>query len=83
MPRLHSYRPAVAGRLLLCTDGLWRHRPEADGLRAALARRRPASSEDAGLLEEARSLVELALAAGGPDNITALLIPVAPSVPAS
>jgi len=81
VPRLRSYRPAVAGRLLLCTDGMWRHRPEADGLRAALARRRPTSAEDEGLLGEARSLVELALAAGGPDNITALLIPVEPSVP--
>jgi serine/threonine protein phosphatase PrpC len=80
VPRLRGYRPAVAGRLLLCTDGLWRHRPDADGLRAALAGGRPTSPEDAGLAQ-ARSLVELARAAGGPDNITALLIPVAPSVP--
>ncbi|MGQ4385257.1 hypothetical protein [Streptomyces sp. SAS_270] len=71
----------MAGRMLLCTDGLWRHRPEADGLRAVLARRRPALSGSGGLLEEARSLVELALGAGGPDNVTALLIPVAPSAP--
>jgi serine/threonine protein phosphatase PrpC len=82
-PRLRSFRPAVPGRLLLCTDGLWRHLADAEALRAALAPRRSAAPAAGGLLEDARSLVAYALRAGGPDNITALLIPVAARVPAA
>ncbi|MEU0374198.1 protein phosphatase 2C domain-containing protein [Streptomyces sp. NPDC006283] len=80
-PRIRSYRPQVPGRLLLCTDGLWRHVPDADGLRAVLARRPHTTPVDNSLVDEARSLIGHALAAGGHDNITALLIPVAPGVP--
>ncbi|MEU2431750.1 protein phosphatase 2C domain-containing protein [Streptomyces sp. NPDC007861] len=74
VPRVRSYRPAVPGRLLLCTDGLWRYLPGAGGLRAALVRRRGVASGGGGLLEEAGALVGHALDAGGHDNITALLI---------
>ncbi|MEV8097232.1 PP2C family protein-serine/threonine phosphatase [Kitasatospora sp. NPDC085879] len=73
-PRTRSYRPAVPGRLLLCTDGLWRHLPSADALRATAGRA-------ADPLGAARTLVDHALAAGGQDNITALLLPVAAAVP--
>jgi serine/threonine protein phosphatase PrpC len=78
-PRIRSYRPPGPGRLLLCTDGLWRYLSHADALRAALASR--ATPAAGGLLEDARSLVRYALDAGGHDNITALLIPVTASVP--
>lgn len=78
VPRIRSYRPSVPGRLLLCTDGLWRCLPDADGLRSMLTHPRPRSRS---LLEDARSLVGYALDAGGQDNITALLIPVTASVP--
>ncbi|WP_219467534.1 PP2C family protein-serine/threonine phosphatase [Nonomuraea rhizosphaerae] len=66
--RVRSYRPRGPGRLLLCTDGLWRYLPDADGLSLHCG--------GGGLLEGARSLVGHALDAGGHDNITALLIPV-------
>ncbi|OKJ95100.1 hypothetical protein AMK26_31385 [Streptomyces sp. CB03234] len=75
-PRLRSLRPSVPGRLLLCTDGLWRYLPDADALRDALARHRPPGP--GGLPAQARSLVTYALHAGGHDNVTALLIPVRP-----
>ncbi|BCJ68909.1 hypothetical protein GCM10009779_13040 [Polymorphospora rubra] len=70
-PTIRSFRPSGPGRLLLCTDGLSRYLPTADELRAALDRRR----SDNNLLEEARSLVDHALQAGGHDNVTAILIP--------
>jgi PPM family protein phosphatase len=75
-PRIRSYRPPTPGRLLLCTDGLWRYLPDAESLRARLAGRARTSSLGGGLVEEARSLVSYALHAGGRDNVTALLIPV-------
>lgn len=76
-PHVRSYRPSVPGRLLLCTDGLWRYLPGAEALRSALPhRRRGAQSRGDGLIEDARSLVDFALDAGGHDNVTALLIPV-------
>ncbi|MEU0951423.1 protein phosphatase 2C domain-containing protein [Streptomyces niveus] len=71
---VRSYRPPGPGRLLLCTDGLTRHLPEAEGLRAVLARRRPSTPSDHSLLEDARVLIGYAMNAGGQDNITALLI---------
>ncbi|MFJ3924465.1 PP2C family protein-serine/threonine phosphatase [Streptomyces sp. NPDC090022] len=73
---LRSHRPSGPGRLLLCTDGLWRHLPDPASLRSALGHRRPAD-----LLADARTLVGHALGAGGEDNITALLLPVAPDRP--
>ncbi|TJZ58750.1 protein serine/threonine phosphatase 2C family protein [Streptomyces piniterrae] len=82
-PRIRSYRPARSGRLLLCTDGLSRYLPEADGLRDMISRHRRAASAGGDLLDEARSLVGYALDAGGHDNITALLIPVSGGVPTS
>ncbi|MGW1884651.1 PP2C family protein-serine/threonine phosphatase [Streptomyces sp. NPDC001970] len=80
-PRIRSYRPPGPGRLMLCTDGLWRCLPDPDALRGMLVRRRRAPAGGVGLLEDARTLVDHALDAGGHDNITALLIPVTPATP--
>ncbi|MCP2359856.1 serine/threonine protein phosphatase PrpC [Nonomuraea thailandensis] len=93
-PRIRSYRPSTPGLLLLCTDGLWRHFPDASALRdqaraGALRGRAPAGSGRApgddlpgragsGAPGAARALVDHALAAGGQDNITALLLPAGP-----
>ncbi|MEU4094275.1 protein phosphatase 2C domain-containing protein [Streptomyces sp. NPDC026673] len=79
-PRVRSSRPSVAGRILLCTDGLWRCFPGPGALRDLPA---PAQAAGAGsgLLDRARSLVGYALDAGGHDNITALLLPVAAEGP--
>ncbi|MFG2820477.1 PP2C family protein-serine/threonine phosphatase [Kitasatospora sp. NPDC048365] len=76
-PAVASLRPSVPGRLLLCTDGLWRHLPHPDDLRATLPRDRAADQ-----LAAARGLVGRALAAGGEDNITALLLTVPAGRPA-
>lgn len=72
--RVRSYRPPGAGRLLLCTDGLTSHLPEAEALRAVLTWPRHSTPADHTLLEEARALVRYAMDAGGQDNITALLV---------
>lgn len=68
-PHLRSFRPSTPGLLLLCTDGLWRHFPTATALRDRTRTRG---------LDAARALVDHALAAGGQDNITALLLPAGP-----
>jgi serine/threonine protein phosphatase PrpC len=69
-PRLTALRPPGAGRLLLCTDGLWNYVADAaelgeliDGLAAGAA---PAAV--------ARALTDVALERGGRDNITVAVI---------
>ncbi|OOC55076.1 MULTISPECIES: PP2C family protein-serine/threonine phosphatase [Nocardiopsis] len=74
--RGRSYRPSGPGRLLLCTDGLWRYLSLAEELRAAIPLHKSDPGSDGGLLSDARSLVRHALDAGGHDNVTVLLIPV-------
>jgi serine/threonine protein phosphatase PrpC len=53
--------------VLVCSDGLFRYRPDPAELAAAT----PAGTP----LEVARALVELALAAGGEDNISVAVLP--------
>jgi serine/threonine protein phosphatase PrpC len=74
VPHIRSYRPPCPGRLLLCTDGLWRHLPHVEELSAIARRPRP---DGEGPLAQARALVAYALEAGGHDNITVLVVPVA------
>ncbi|MFI6085537.1 PP2C family protein-serine/threonine phosphatase [Streptomyces sp. NPDC051217] len=76
--QVRSYRPRGPGRLLLCTDGLTRHLPDADAPRAVLARHRRSTPAYLSLLEDARALIGYAMDAGGQDNITALLIHTVP-----
>ena len=64
-------RVTVPGMLLLCSDGLWNHLPEAEELAALV------SGRDA--LDDASALVAAALAAGGSDKVTVALMPVAPA----
>ncbi|MEU8527698.1 MULTISPECIES: PP2C family protein-serine/threonine phosphatase [Streptomyces] len=77
LPRIRSLRTAVPGRLLLCTDGLWRHLPDLAALRARL---RPGGGEP---LADARALVAHALGLGGADNITAVVLSVPAAEPAA
>ncbi|MET8000197.1 PP2C family protein-serine/threonine phosphatase [Nonomuraea glycinis] len=74
-PRVRSFRPPGAGRLLLCTDGLSRYLPDAESLRAVLRRHTRSAAPGDAQVAAARALVGHALAAGGQDNVTALLIP--------
>jgi serine/threonine protein phosphatase PrpC len=76
-PHVLRFEPPGPGALLLCSDGLWNYQPEAAGL-AELAL--PAALTDP--LGAARTLVSFALAAGGTDNVTAVLAPIPPAEPA-
>jgi serine/threonine protein phosphatase PrpC len=71
-PQAHIVRfePSGPGVVLICSDGLWNYRPDAEGL-AKLAL--PAALTDP--LGAASALLAFALEAGGMDNITAVLAP--------
>jgi serine/threonine protein phosphatase PrpC len=74
-PRVNVLRPGRAGRLVLCTDGLWNYAPtpaELGGLVEAL----PDGASPAAI---ARALVETAIARGGHDNITVAVVDIGPS----
>ena len=68
-PHVATFQPPAPGVLLLCTDGLWNHQPEADGL-ARLAQAK--SSSD--LPGATTDLLAFAVEAGGHDNVTVVLI---------
>jgi len=67
-----TFRPHGTGRLVLCSDGLWGWLPSPDEL-ARLVGSPPLEPD---LLAQARRLVALALAAGGHDDITVVLVDV-------
>jgi serine/threonine protein phosphatase PrpC len=71
-PEAHVTRfsPAGPGVVLVCSDGLWNYRPDADDL-AAMAL--PGALTDP--LATAAALVKFAVDAGGIDNITVVLVP--------
>ncbi len=72
-PHLHTFTPPGPGRVLVCSDGLFRYRPEP----AELAEATPPGDP----LDVASSLVQLALDAGGQDNIAVALLPYPPEMP--
>ena len=74
-PRVVTIRPERAGRLLLCTDGLWNYVPSPAALQELIAVL-PAGASPAAL---ARTLTDTALARGGRDNITVAVVDVDPS----
>lgn len=69
--RARRFRPAAPGLLLLCSDGVWNHLPDADRLAGILG------GDD--VLADARALVDAALAEGGHDNATVALLPLDPA----
>jgi PPM family protein phosphatase len=71
-PQVVALRPQSAGRLVLCTDGMWGLLSSPDDLVALL----DDQSADHGLLAVARHLVDAALAGGGHDNITVAIVDV-------
>jgi serine/threonine protein phosphatase PrpC len=67
-PHIVRFEPPGPGVLLLCSDGLWNYQPDgAELARLAL----PAALTDP--LGAASALVRFAVAAGGMDNVTAVL----------
>lgn len=71
-PHVVSFEPGAPGAVLICSDGLWNYLPGADNLAAAVpgAAKAPAAA--------VRTLVHLALDAGGHDNVTVVVIPFPP-----
>ena len=69
--RARRFRPATPGFLMLCSDGIWNHLPDADQLAALL--------DGTDVAADARALVDAALADGGYDNATVALVPLDPA----
>jgi PPM family protein phosphatase len=68
--RLATFSPSGPGRVLVCSDGVFRYRPAATDLAAIVPDKSP--------LDTARDLVAFALEQGGHDNITAVVLPFPP-----
>jgi PPM family protein phosphatase len=71
-PRLATLTPKRPGRLLLCTDGLWNYMPTVPELRELV----DALPDGASPAAVARALADVAVARGGKDNITLVVIDV-------
>jgi len=65
-PHLRTFTPAGPGRVLVCSDGVFRYRPDAADLAAVTPAKSP--------LDTARDLVAFALDQGGHDNIAAVVL---------
>ncbi len=68
-------RPDQEGRLLVCSDGLWNYAPTVDQMAVLFASHSPGASP----IDLARALTTFALDAGGHDNITVVIIDIAPA----
>ncbi|MDQ2588784.1 protein phosphatase 2C domain-containing protein [Saccharothrix yanglingensis] len=71
-PQTVTFMVETPGLLVLCSDGLWNYVPEPEDLLAALPPE--AIARRVAPLEVARALVQVALAAGGHDNITVVVV---------
>jgi PPM family protein phosphatase len=74
-PRVTTYAPAARGRLLLCSDGLWNYAPTTERM-AELVRAHPSTTAP---VDVARALTRVALASGGRDNVTVVVVDVDPT----
>jgi PPM family protein phosphatase len=73
-PRVATLRPLTAGRLLLCSDGLWNAAPAAADLAQVVA----TLGHGASAALVAHGLVDAAVAAGSRDDITLVVIDIEP-----
>ncbi|HEY1445790.1 MAG TPA: PP2C family serine/threonine-protein phosphatase [Acidimicrobiales bacterium] len=69
-PRTKTFDVTEPGVLVLCTDGLWNYFEEPDRLHRLLEGRGHTA------IDMARRLVDAALAAGGLDNVTVVVVPI-------
>jgi PPM family protein phosphatase len=74
-PHIAAFLPTGPGRLLVCSDGLYRYAAEADELAAATPVGNP--------IDVARRLVQFALDAGGGDNVTVIVLTYPPETEGS
>jgi len=65
-PDIHNYVFPSGAKLLICSDGLWGVVPESDISRIVIGAKN--------MLNACNELMEAANAAGGPDNISAILV---------
>jgi PPM family protein phosphatase len=72
-PHVNTFVPDAPGRVLVCSDGLYRYAPEASDLAAITHTGSP--------IDVAQALVSFAVTAGGHDNVTVAVLPY-PGVPA-
>ena len=72
-PQVATVRPAVTGRLVLCSDGLSHYLPDPAAMAEAVGDTPQAP------VDVARRLTGLALAAGGHDNIAVVVLPFPPT----
>ncbi|MCK9898699.1 serine/threonine-protein phosphatase [Frankia sp. Cpl3] len=70
VPRTRVVRLHPPGRVVLCSDGLWNYASAAAALAAHIAE----PGADATPITVARHLVDVALRAGGADNVTVIVI---------
>ena len=71
-PHLATFEHDAGGRLLLCSDGLWKYVPEPDELAALVSRLDPEADS---ALDLAEALVSFSNEQGGHDNITVVIAP--------
>jgi serine/threonine protein phosphatase PrpC len=71
-PQVVTRTPEQAGRLMLCTDGLWNYAPSNGEMSALVAALPPAAAPVA----VARALTDTAVSRGGRDNITVAVVDV-------
>jgi PPM family protein phosphatase len=69
-PHVAAFQPATPGRVIVCSDGLYRYAPDGPDL-AAITPPGPA-------IDTVRTLVKFALDAGGGDNVTVIVLPFPP-----
>jgi serine/threonine protein phosphatase PrpC len=74
LPGFVLARVEAPGRLILCSDGVWNYTASPEAL-AGLLENLPAEASPAAV---ARTLAEVALERGGHDNITAVVVDLAP-----
>jgi serine/threonine protein phosphatase PrpC len=72
-PGVTRLRPRAAGRVIVCSDGLWNYAAQTDELAALVAPVR----DDASSIAVAQRLTRAALDAGGHDNITVAVLTIA------
>jgi serine/threonine protein phosphatase PrpC len=73
-PHIATLTPASAGRLLVCSDGLWNYFETPESLHALVTGGPPGET----VIDGCRRLVQAALDAGGADNVTVAMALVSP-----
>lgn len=69
-PHIAAFQPETSGRVIVCSDGLYRYASDAGELAAATPAGEP--------IDVVRTLVQFALDAGGGDNVTVIVLPYPP-----